>query len=112
MLIPRRRDRLGAEELRYLLRHYGDRLPPAQHLRSVALLQDARTPVPAGVWGWLVGVWRGWQLQRLAQQILAVGGAGIIWSRCPRCAKLLRTPRARQCPRCFLAWHRDPPRQW
>ena len=26
---------------------------------------------------------------------------------CPRCGALARTPRAKQCPKCFHSWHED-----
>jgi len=29
----------------------------------------------------------------------------IVFNRCPKCQSLARTPRAKQCPKCFHSWH-------
>jgi hypothetical protein len=43
--------------------------------------------------------------QRAATRILGERAHEVVLNRCPRCAGLTRTPQARWCPHCGLAWH-------
>ncbi len=38
-------------------------------------------------------------------RILGAHAGDLTLNRCPRCGALARTPRARQCPKCFHSWH-------
>ncbi len=31
----------------------------------------------------------------------------VFLNNCPRCGELTKTPRAKQCPKCFFSWHDD-----
>jgi len=43
--------------------------------------------------------------QQAAGRILEVHGNTVILNYCPRCGKLAKTPKARQCRFCFHDWH-------
>jgi hypothetical protein len=38
-------------------------------------------------------------------RLLRECSAQLVLNRCPKCQALARTPRAKQCPRCFFSWH-------
>ena len=42
---------------------------------------------------------------RTAQRIVRDHGCDVFINRCPRCTKVVRTPRARQCLWCGFDWH-------
>ena len=42
--------------------------------------------------------------RKTVERILREQGEGIL-NRCPRCSALARTPKAKQCPKCFHDWH-------
>jgi len=44
--------------------------------------------------------------RRAAQRVLREHGAKVLLNRCPRCARLVRTPMAQQCLWCGHDWHR------
>ena len=44
-------------------------------------------------------------VQRIAERIRATHRNEIVINRCPRCHKLARTPKARQCRFCGNDWH-------
>jgi len=43
--------------------------------------------------------------RRAAQRVLREHGDKVFLNRCPRCARLVRTPKAQQCPWCGHDWH-------
>ena len=43
--------------------------------------------------------------RRLAKRLLVDQASKIDLNRCPRCDRVPRTPKARQCPWCFFRWH-------
>ncbi len=43
--------------------------------------------------------------QRVCRRVLAERGAEAFVNRCPRCRRVVRTPRARQCLWCGFDWH-------
>jgi hypothetical protein len=45
--------------------------------------------------------------RRVSARVLSEAGAEVFVNRCPRCARVVRTPKARQCFRCGFDWH-DP----
>jgi hypothetical protein len=44
--------------------------------------------------------------RRAAQRVLAEHGQQVFLNRCPRCGRLVRTPKAQQCLWCGNDWHR------
>jgi hypothetical protein len=44
--------------------------------------------------------------RRAAQRVLQEHSDAVFLNRCPRCNRLVRTPRARQCLWCGYDWHR------
>jgi hypothetical protein len=44
-------------------------------------------------------------LQRVCRRALAEFGSSVFINRCPRCNRVVRTPRARQCFWCGYDWH-------
>jgi hypothetical protein len=45
--------------------------------------------------------------RRVRDRLLAEHPAEVFVNRCPKCGRIVRTPIARQCFRCFFAWHHD-----
>jgi hypothetical protein len=43
--------------------------------------------------------------RRVRDRLLAERGAEVFVNRCPRCGRVVRTPRARQCFWCGFDWH-------
>ena len=41
----------------------------------------------------------------ISARLLREHGGDIILNRCPKCGSLCRTPKAKQCSKCFRAWH-------
>lgn len=44
-------------------------------------------------------------VERAGARILAAHGSEIFLNRCPKCHALAKSPKARQCRRCFHDWH-------
>jgi hypothetical protein len=44
--------------------------------------------------------------RRAAQRVLREHGKTVFLNRCPRCNRLVRTPRAKQCLWCGHDWHK------
>jgi hypothetical protein len=43
--------------------------------------------------------------RRVCSRVLAEAGSKVLVNRCPRCNRVVRTPRARQCFWCGFDWH-------
>lgn len=43
--------------------------------------------------------------RELAERVLHEQPAGLVLNRCPRCTRIVRTPKAQQCLWCFHDWH-------
>lgn len=43
--------------------------------------------------------------RRTAERILKEHGEEVVFNYCPKCGKLTRTPKAKQCRFCFFSWH-------
>jgi uncharacterized C2H2 Zn-finger protein len=44
-------------------------------------------------------------LKNVAQRILRERSDELFFNHCPRCGALAKTPRAKQCAKCFHSWH-------
>ena len=42
-----------------------------------------------------------------SDRVLREHAAEVFLNHCPKCGALAKTPRARQCPKCFFSWHSD-----
>ena len=46
-------------------------------------------------------------MKRTSDRILSEHPGEVFLNYCSRCGALAKTPRAKQCPKCFLSWHED-----
>jgi len=47
--------------------------------------------------------------RRVRDRVVAECGERVFVNRCPRCGRIVRTPKAQQCFWCGYDWHRTPP---
>jgi hypothetical protein len=45
--------------------------------------------------------------RKITTEVLERYGDKIVVNRCPRCSRLAKTPKAKQCPWCFHSWRDD-----
>lgn len=46
-------------------------------------------------------------MARVSDRIMREHRNEVFLNYCPRCGALTKTPRAKQCPKCFFSWHED-----
>jgi hypothetical protein len=46
-------------------------------------------------------------MERARDRVLREHADEVFLNHCPRCGAMAKTPRAKQCPKCFLSWHGD-----
>lgn len=46
-------------------------------------------------------------MENARDRVLREHSIRVLLNKCPRCGALTKTPRAKQCPKCFFSWHSD-----